>query len=239
MPTSPNCHTLSLRSRRECTTTERDGAEGGGHLPRGRALGGAKVRVRRRSSAARRVARRSRTSGRLWYRPPAPRVIETGVYAKAGHASGPDWLAAVSGSSAGAARARLAAAERAALEPDLARPFRDGTLSAPELKVLSDAAVAAPESLPSLVSLATGESSYKELTDAAQEATCSARLGRVGPPAPGPGPCDPALRLAPGRLGGIRGEFLCDEVAWARVAPASKPRPSAAGWPPAPSRASR
>ena len=148
-----------------------------------------------------------------------PRVIETGVFAKAGHASGPDWLAAVSGSSAGAARARLAAAERAAIEPDLARPLRDGTLSAPELKVLSDAAVTAPESLPSLVSLASGDSSYKELSDAAEEAKCSARSAE-------------SARQRRARVhatrhfvwhqvdsGGIRGEFLCDEVAWARVAP--------------------
>ena len=97
--------------------------------------------------------------------------------------------------------------------------MREGTLSAPELKVLSDVAVAAPGSLPSLVSLATGESSYKELTDAAQEATCSARSAE-------------SARQRRARVhatrhfvwhqvdsGGIRGEFLCDEVAWARVAP--------------------
>jgi hypothetical protein len=148
-----------------------------------------------------------------------PRVIETGVYSKDGHPSGPDWLAAVSGSSAGAARTRLAAAERAAVEPELARPLRDGTLSAPELKVLSEAAVAAPQALPSLVSIATGDSSYKELTDAAEQAKCSARSAE-------------SARQRRARVhatrhfvwhqvdsGGIRGEFLCDEVAWARVAP--------------------
>src|ERR1700735_289130 len=39
-----------------------------------------------------------------------PRVMETGAFAKTGHASGADWLAAASGSSTGAARSRLAAA---------------------------------------------------------------------------------------------------------------------------------
>jgi hypothetical protein len=148
-----------------------------------------------------------------------PRVVESGVYAKEGHPSGPDWLAAVSGSSAGAARSRLAAAERAALEPGLAGPLRAGQLSAPELKVLSDAALTAPESLPELVSLAVGEASHKELSDAANRAKCcarsveSARLRRARVHA--------ARHLCwhQEEAGGIRGEFLCDEVAWAKVAP--------------------
>jgi hypothetical protein len=148
-----------------------------------------------------------------------PRVIETGAYAKAGHASGPDWLAAVSGSSAGVARSRLAAAERAAIEPELAEPLREGRLSTPELKVLSEAAAAAPGSLAELVELAVGESSHKELSDAAARAKCAARSAE-------------SARLRRARVhasrhfnwhqdehGGIRGEFLCDEVAWARVAP--------------------
>ena len=148
-----------------------------------------------------------------------PRVIETGAYAKAGHASGPDWLAAVSGSSAGVARSRLAAAERAAIEPQLADPLREGRLSTPELKVLSEAAAAAPDSLAELVELAMGESSHKELSDAAARAKCAARNAE-------------SARLRRARVhasrhfnwhqdehGGIRGEFLCDEVAWARVAP--------------------
>jgi hypothetical protein len=148
-----------------------------------------------------------------------PRVIETGAYAKSGHASGPDWLAAASGSSSGSARSRLAAAERAAVEPELAGPLREGRLSTPELKVLSQAAIAAPDSLPELVGLAVGESSLKELSDAAARAKCAARSKE-------------SARLRRARVhasrhftwhqdehGGIRGEFLCDEVAWARVVP--------------------
>jgi hypothetical protein len=104
-------------------------------------------------------------------------------------------------------------------EPELAEPLRAGRLSAPELKVLSDASLTAPESLPELVSLAVGQASHKELADAASRATCRARSVE-----------DARLRRA--RIhaarhlnwhqdegGGIRGEFLCDEVAWAKVAP--------------------
>ena len=149
-----------------------------------------------------------------------PRVTETGAYAKGGYASGPDWLAAVSGSSAGAARSRLAAAHRAAAEPVLSRPLREGKLSAPELKVLSDTAVAAPEALGDLVAIAVGESSHKELADAAARAKSAARSAESAPSAAG-------ARVHASRHlswhqddgGGIRGEFLCDEVAWARVAP--------------------
>ena len=74
-----------------------------------------------------------------------PVVIETGSYAKTGHASAQDWLGAVSGSSASAAKARLAAAERAASVPILAEALRDGDLSTPQLKVLADASAIAPE----------------------------------------------------------------------------------------------
>src|ERR1039457_4731014 len=55
-----------------------------------------------------------------------PKVIETGSYAKEGYASAPDWLGAVSGSSAGVAKGRLAAAERAARSPELSGALHDG-----------------------------------------------------------------------------------------------------------------
>jgi hypothetical protein len=148
-----------------------------------------------------------------------PRVVETGVYAKEGHPSGPDWLAAVSGSSAGTARSRLAAAERAALEPGLAGPLRAGRLSAPELKVLSDAALTAPESLPELVSLAVGEASHKELSDAANRAKCSARSAESARLRRARVHAARHLSWHQDEAGGVRGEFLCDEVAWAKVVP--------------------
>ncbi len=156
-----------------------------------------------------------------------PRVIETGAYAKTGHASGPDWLAAASGSSSGAARSRLAAAERAAVEPELAEPLREGRLSTPELKVLSEAAVAAPDSLPELVELAVGESSHKELSDAAARAKCAARSNESARLRRARVHASRHLNWHQDEHGGIRGEFLCDEVAWARVAPGLEARAKA------------
>jgi hypothetical protein len=148
-----------------------------------------------------------------------PCVIETGVYAKEGHGSGPDWLAAVSGSSAGAARSRLAAAETAARQPKLAGALKAGQLSAPELKVLSEVALNAPQSLGELVSLATGQASHKELTDAAQRAKCAARSAEQDRARRARVHAARHLSWHQDQSGGIRGEFLCDEVAWARVCP--------------------
>jgi hypothetical protein len=148
-----------------------------------------------------------------------PRVLETGSFAKAGHASGPEWLAAVSGSSAGAAKSRLAAAERAAVVPELAKELREGKLSAPQLKTLTDAQAAAPDSLLPLLGLVEAGGSMQELGDAAKRAKNTAR-------------CNESARVRRARVhagrhfrwhqeesGGIRGEFFCDEVAWARVEP--------------------
>ena len=47
----------------------------------------------------------------------APQVVESGEYTQAGHGSAAEWLGALSGSSAGAAKGRLAAATRAAKDP--------------------------------------------------------------------------------------------------------------------------
>ncbi len=148
-----------------------------------------------------------------------PRVLETGVYAKAGHASGPDWLAAVAGSSRAAARARLAAAARAAVEPRLSGPLRQGKLSTPELQVLSDAATTAPESLSSLLEMAAGESSYRELSDAAVRAKCAARSAESARRRRARVHAARHLNWHQDPHGGIRGEFLCDEVTWARAVP--------------------
>jgi hypothetical protein len=75
-----------------------------------------------------------------------PVVVETGSYAKEGHASAQDWLGGVSGSSAGAAKGRLAAAERAAASPSLTEALHEGGLSSAQLAVVTKAAAEAPES---------------------------------------------------------------------------------------------
>ena len=69
----------------------------------------------------------------------APKVVETGEYTKAGHGSAAEWLGALSGSSAGAAKGRLAAAARAAQDPHLTEALHDGELSADQLKVVATA----------------------------------------------------------------------------------------------------
>jgi len=146
-----------------------------------------------------------------------PVVIETGSYAKTGHASAQDWLGAVSGSSASAAKARLAAAERAASVPILAEALRDGDLSTPQLKVLADASAIAPEAPATLLSMLADQVSHQELADSAARLRSAAR-------------CKESARARRARVhaqrhfrwhqddeGGIRGEFFCDEVEWTRV----------------------
>ena len=156
-----------------------------------------------------------------------PRVMETGAFARTGHASGADWLAAASGSSAGAARSRLAAAGRAAAEPELARTLRDGQLSTPELKVLSDVALSAPDALTELVEMAVGDSSHKELSDAASRARCAERSNESARQRRARVRAARHFNWHQDEHGGIRGEFLCDEVAWSRVAPGLEARAKA------------
>jgi len=148
-----------------------------------------------------------------------PVVVETGSYTKEGHGSAADWLGALSGSSAGVAKGRLAAAERAASVPEVERALHDGELSAAELKVLTDAAAVAPGAVGTLLPLAAGEASHQELSDAAarlkRAARCAesqrARRDRVH--------AQRHLTWHQEESGGIRGEFSLDEVTWARVAP--------------------
>jgi hypothetical protein len=162
-----------------------------------------------------------------------PRVIETGSYAKTGHASGPDWLASFSGSSAGVARSRLAAAERAAVVPELTRELREGKLSSPQLKTLTDAETAAPGSLDELLPMLDEGANLQELTDAAKRAKSAARGNETARVRRARVHANRHFRWYQDESGGIRGEFLCDEVAWARVEPilegAAKERWKAAG----------
>jgi hypothetical protein len=162
-----------------------------------------------------------------------PRVIQTGAFAKAGFGSAQDWLAAVSGTSSSSARSRLAAAEHAARSPELSRPIRQGRLSAPEIGILAHSAVEAPEALGDLVELATGSSSFKELSDAASAAKCAARSKESARLRRARVHRTRHLRWRQDERGGVRGEFLCDEVVWARVASVleakTKARAKAAG----------
>jgi len=159
----------------------------------------------------------------------SPVVVESGSFAKAGHGSAAEWLGAVSGSSAGAARARLAAAGRAAGDRALTEALHEGDLSAAQLKVVSETAATAPESTGDLLDLVTKGASHQELSDTAARLKAAARSRESERARRARVHQCRHLRAHQRPEGGIRGEFVCDEVAWARVAPGSKPTPGDAG----------
>ena len=176
------------------------------------------------------AAERAASSGIALF---TPVVVETGAYAQAGHGSAADWLGAGSGSSAAVAKSRLTAAERASGDRALTEALHDAELSAPQLKVLGETAVVVPGASETLLGLTEKGISHQELNDAAtrlraaalarhSEALRRARVQRAR-----------HLRWHQCPEGGIRGEFFCDEVAWAKVAPtleaATKERWKAAG----------
>jgi hypothetical protein len=153
-----------------------------------------------------------------------PVVVETGTFAKSGFATAPDWLASVSGTSAAVAKGRLVAAGRAAANPTLSDALRAGELSAPQLKLMTDAAAVSPDSVDTLLPMVAEGASHQELSDTATRIKSAAR-------------CRESARARRERVhqlrhlrwhrdenGGIRGEFFCDEVAWSKVAPALEAR---------------
>ena len=149
----------------------------------------------------------------------APRVLETGAHAKAGHGTAAQWLGSVAGSSAAVAKGRLSAANAAGADAALTEALHEGGLSSCELKVLSDTEAAAPGSAGMLLDLAQAGASHQELRDAATLLRSAARSKdsertrreRVHERR--------HLRWRQCPEGGVRGEFSCDEVHWARVAP--------------------
>jgi hypothetical protein len=153
-----------------------------------------------------------------------PVVVGTGAYAKEGHASAQDWLGTLSGTSAGAAKGRLAAAERAAVDPTLTDALHEGGLSTAELAVVTQAAAEAPGSTKDLLELVGQGASHQELTDTASRLKAGAksrederaRRDRVH--------ATRHFRWHQVDSGGVRGEFFCDEVHWARVAPSLEAR---------------
>jgi hypothetical protein len=161
-------------------------------------------------------AERAATSGVALF---APVVDETGAYAKGGHGSAPEWLAALSGSSAALAQGRLAAARRAAFDPALKEALQEAQLSAPQLSLLTKSEAGAPGSAAPLLELVEKGASHQELSATAArlaaagrgQETERARRARVR--------ANRHFRWRQDEGGGIRGEFSCDEVAWAKVMP--------------------
>ena len=91
-----------------------------------------------------------------------------------------------------------------------------------EIGLLAQSALEAPDALGDLVELATGDSSFKELSDAASAAKCAARSKESARLRRARVQRARHLRWRQDQGGGVRGEFLCDEVAWARVGPIHK-----------------
>ena len=148
-----------------------------------------------------------------------PVVTRTGSHAKKGHASAQEWLGKVSGSSTGAAKGRLAAAERAAADPTLTEALHEGGLSSAQLAVVTNAATEAPESTEDLLKLVDQGASHQELTDTAARKKAAARSRETERLRRARVHTNRHLRVHQVDTGGVRGEFFCDELEWARVAP--------------------
>jgi len=148
-----------------------------------------------------------------------PRVVESGSFAKAGHASAQDWLGSLSGSSSGAAKGRLAAAERAAADPSLTGALHEGALSPAQLGVMTKLASEVPGATGDLLELVELGASHQELTDTAARLLATARSRETERLRRARVHAQRHLRVHQVDSGGVRGEFLCDEVAWARVGP--------------------
>ncbi len=148
----------------------------------------------------------------------APRVVAAGSYAKSGHGTPAEWLGSIAGTSPSAARRCLKTATAAGESPLMRKALRRGEMSLAQLEVVASAAGAAPGAAEELLPL-VGRVSLRELSDEAARLRAAARSKED----------ERARRARVHRFrhlswhqdpsGGVKGEFSCDEVAWARVAP--------------------
>jgi hypothetical protein len=148
-----------------------------------------------------------------------PRVVETGSFAKDGHASPQDWLGSLAGTSAGKAKARLAAAERAAADPQLTEALHGSELSPDQLGVVATMAMEVPEATESLLDLIGQGGSQQELTDTAARMRAAKRSRETEHLRRARVHTQRHVHCHQAETGGVRGEFFCDEIAWARVGP--------------------
>lgn len=97
-------------------------------------------------------------------------------------------------------------------------------VSAPQLKVVTDAVAVAPDALATLLPMVVDGASHQELCDTATRLRAASRCRETA--------WARRLRVHEFRHlrwhqdpnGGIRGEFFCDEVAWSRVLPGLESR---------------
>ena len=148
-----------------------------------------------------------------------PRVVETGSFAKDGHTSAQDWLGSLSGTTAAKAKGRLAAAERAAADPQLTEALHESELSPDQLGVVATVANEVPEATESLLDLIDQGGSQQEVSDTAARLRAAKRSRETERVRRARVHTQRHFRWRQDENGGIRGEFFCDEIAWARVAP--------------------
>jgi hypothetical protein len=161
-------------------------------------------------------AERAAASGVSLY---TPVVVASGSFAKEGHGSAAQWLGSLSGSSDSAAKGRLAAAERASVTPVLTEALHNGDLSAEQLKLISRTSAEVSDAPATLVPLAQAGASLQELSDTAARLRASARRRETERARRARVQAHRFMRTHQVEGGGVRGEFFCDEVQWARVAP--------------------
>ena len=137
-----------------------------------------------------------------------PVVTRTGSHAKKGHASAQEWLGKVSGSSTGAAKGRLAAAERAAADPTLTDALHEGGLSLGPARARHQCGHrgARVDRGPAQAGRPGGVAPRAQRRRRSQEGRGAQPRDRA--PAPGPGPHQPPPARAPGRFGGRAGRVL-------------------------------
>jgi hypothetical protein len=162
-----------------------------------------------------------------------PVVVASGCYTKEGHGSAAQWFGALAGSSDGVAKGRLAAAERAAMNPALSEALHDGDLSNDQLKLVTKATTEVGEAADILLPLIQNGASHQQINDTVSRLRAAARRRETERARRTRIHAHRHFRWHQAEEGGIRGEFLCDEVDWARIAPtleaAAKERWRAAG----------
>jgi hypothetical protein len=156
-----------------------------------------------------------------------PVVVATGSFTKEGHGSAAQWLGSLSGSSEASAKGRLAAAERAASTPVLTEALHNGDLSAAQLNVVTRTSAEVSDAAANLLPLAQGGASLQELSDAAARLRAGARQREDERARRDRVQAHRHFRWRQVDSGGIRGDFFCDEVEWAKVAPLLEARAKA------------
>jgi hypothetical protein len=157
----------------------------------------------------------------------SPEVVASGSYAKEGHGTGADWLSQVTGTSPSAAKKVLKAASAAQESPVLQDALAKGELSQAELDLVAQAASVAPQGEERLLAKVEGQASQAELRHELAQMRAEARSKEAAHERRTRVHRNRHFRWRQDPGGGIRGEFFCDEAAWATVMPTLESRATA------------